>query len=64
VKGSEFDGSVLNQERGVNENWESLVDGSLNPSVWAVNYFERLPKKFFSLVISSGETSIKFTPHR
>jgi hypothetical protein len=31
---------------------------------WAVNYPERLLKKVFNLIISSGETSIKFTPHR
>ena len=49
--------------REVSKNWESLLDGGLNPSV-AVNYPERLPKKFFNLVISLGETSIKFTPHR
>ncbi len=28
------------------------------------NYWEKLPKKFFNLVISSGEISINFTPHR
>ena len=31
---------------------------------WVVHYPERVPKKFFNLVIPSGEISMNFIPHR